>query len=117
MASTETIYIPLDNLLAIHLLVILIVPHRDAHRRGFAALLIQIQRIFGSIARVLKCAIAFIDDVEVVWRGVVGHQQVHFAIIASVDQLPSAPLAFSASSVNVPSWLLWYSRFLPKFDT
>ena len=37
--------------------------------------------------------------------------------VAPVDQLPSATPALTATSENVPLWLLWYSRFHLKLET
>ncbi len=63
--------------------VVLVVAYGDPHGCGFAAVLVQ--GIAGGVAVVFKGAVAFVD-VEVVGGGVVGHQQVYFAVVVEVDE-------------------------------
>ena len=63
--------------------LLLVVADGDAHGRGFAAILVQ--RVAGGVAVVFEGAVAFVD-VEVVGRGVVGDQQVDFAVVVQVDE-------------------------------
>ena len=67
----------------VHVSVVLIIAGGDAHVRHFAA--VPVQGITTCVILIFKCAVAFVD-VEVVWGGVIGDDQVGLAIVVYVHK-------------------------------
>ena len=92
--------------------IVQIIANSHAHRRHFMSILVQPEA--RSVARIFKGPVAAIE-VEIAQRGVVGHQQVDFAVVVHIDKnrreaivpfgLSETP-ALTLTSVNVPSPLL-----------
>ena len=69
--------------------VVLIVSNRDTHIGDFPS--VPIQSIAVHVTVVFECSIALVD-VEIVWRGVIGYQQVRLAVVVDVCEQGTQPV-------------------------
>src|SRR5207342_590367 len=66
-----------------------VVADSDAHRGSLTPGFVE--RVTGGVAYIFKSAVAFVQ-IKVVWRGVVAHQQVKFAIVVDVSKHRAEPV-------------------------